>query len=156
MKQSVHLGFLKAVCCPLGMSNRNLGYGRQDETFILRRLQDELLGGHAAVVFSEMSEKAVMRWNEQTSIVFPLTLTPRAPLRARLHRPHSACIRVRRTETTRRTLCRSRAGRQRRVCLCTTRFVHLSVIGSLPPAPKYSLTTLRPPYVCSCCTPPAN
>ena len=78
MKQSVHLGFLKAVCCPLGMSNGTLDMAVKMRLFILWRLQDELLGGHAAVVFSEMSEKAVMRWNEQTSIVFPLTLTLRA------------------------------------------------------------------------------
>jgi len=53
---------------PLGMLNGALDTAvKMRLFFFLRRPQVELSGRHAAVVFTEMSEKAVMYWNERNS-----------------------------------------------------------------------------------------
>jgi len=44
---------------------QNLGYGRQDEAMLPSwRIQDGVGSGQATVVFTEVSEKAVIRWTE--------------------------------------------------------------------------------------------
>ena len=50
----------------IGYVEKNLGYDRQDKaTLSFQHLQDGMGGGHAAMVFTEMSEKAVIRWSEE-------------------------------------------------------------------------------------------
>jgi len=49
---------------PIGYVEQGLGYGRQEEMgFILWRLQDGLVVGQAAMVFTEVGEEAVVRDN---------------------------------------------------------------------------------------------
>ena len=49
---------------PIGYVEQSLGYDRQGEiTFSLWRIQDGLFIRHAAVVFTKVSEKAVVRWS---------------------------------------------------------------------------------------------
>jgi hypothetical protein len=47
---------------PIGYVEQGLGYGRQEEMgFILWRLQDGLVVGQAAMVFTKVGEEAVVR-----------------------------------------------------------------------------------------------
>jgi len=55
----------------IGYVEQSLGYGRQEETALsLRCLQDGLFVGHAAMVFIEMSEEAVLRWSGEDRTAF--------------------------------------------------------------------------------------
>jgi len=49
----------------VGYVEQNLGYGRQDEAMLPDwHIQDGVGSGQVTVVFTEMSEKAVIRWTE--------------------------------------------------------------------------------------------
>jgi hypothetical protein len=50
----------------IGYIEQNFGYGRQDKaTLWFLRLQDGMGGRQTAMVFTEMSEEAVIRWREE-------------------------------------------------------------------------------------------
>jgi len=56
----VHPDAFKPCPMPIGYVEQGRGYGRQEETALsLWCLQDGLFVGHAAMVFTEMSEEAV-------------------------------------------------------------------------------------------------
>ena len=56
---------------PIGYVEQSLGYDRQGEiAFSLWRLQDGLFIGHAAMVFTKMSEEAMVRWSGEDRTAF--------------------------------------------------------------------------------------
>jgi hypothetical protein len=56
---------LKTRSVIVGYVEQNLGYGRQDEAMLPSwHIQDGVGSRQAAVVFTEVSEKAVIRWAE--------------------------------------------------------------------------------------------
>jgi hypothetical protein len=64
--QLVYPKVLETLPMAIGNVEQNLGYGRQDKaTPSFQRFQDGMGGGHAAMVFTEMSEEAVIRWSEE-------------------------------------------------------------------------------------------
>jgi hypothetical protein len=66
INQFIHPEVLETFPMPIGYAEQNLGYGCQDgATLSFWRLQDGMGGGHPAMVLTEMSEEAMIRWNQE-------------------------------------------------------------------------------------------
>jgi hypothetical protein len=73
ISELVYPEVLETLPMAIGYVEQKLGYARQDKaTLWFRRLQDGMGRRQAAMVFTKMSEKALIRWSEDDRQLLPV------------------------------------------------------------------------------------